>query len=216
MPKRINIAGKAFGRLTVIEFSRVKQTGSGSTQHFWRCRCECGVEKDVDGGCLRRGTTLSCGCHGRERSTSHGMSNHPLYQVWLGIKQRCTNPNSECFKDYGARGIAMCSRWLNSFADFYADMGDRPTPSHTVERIENAKGYEPGNCRWATRAEQNENTRQTKLITFDGITLSRSKWARRIGIDRSVLRSRLNALGWSVERALTTPQRTKRKTIADS
>lgn len=215
MANLIDLTGKKIGRLTVVSFSHFKETGTRSRQYFWNCVCECGKNVKVDGCCLRRASTVSCGCYGRERSTSHGMSDHPLYQVWHGIKQRCTNPNSECFKDYGARGITMCSRWMNSFAAFYADMGDRPTPAHTIERIQNSKGYEPGNCKWATRAEQNENTRQTKLITFNGITLSRGKWARRIGVHGRTLRSRLDRLGWSIERALTTPSLPSRKGCPD-
>jgi len=203
---RIDLAGKKIGRLTVVSFSHVKRTGSGATQHFWNCTCECGAEKKVDGCCLRRESTLSCGCLARERSTTHGLADrHPVYNVWLAMRRRCGNPRD---KDYGGRGITVCDRW-NDFAVFLADMGDRPTPDHTIERIENDKGYSPDNCKWATRAEQNENTRQTKLITFNGVTLSRGKWAKRLGIHGRTLRSRLDKLGWSVERALTTPAKAK-------
>lgn len=215
----INIAGNKLGKLTVVRFAGTRTRPSGQNGYYWLCRCECGRDVEIDGCCLRgKRQQMSCGCV-RKRTNKgkpvHGLANHYIYGIYCGIKQRCCNPNSDCFKDYGGRGITLCDRWMNSVADFYADMGDRPTPAHTIERIDNAKGYEPGNCKWATRAEQNENTRQTKLITFDGVTLSRSKWARRIGIDRSVLKSRLNRLGWSVERALTTPSLPSRRGCPD-
>ena len=215
MAKLIDLTGRQFGRLNVLGFSYVKHTGLRTSRYFWLCRCKCGVEKDVDGRCLRGGETVSCGCHKREANTTHGMTNHPLYSVWCGIKRRCCNPNDAHFKDYGARGITMCSRWMNSFADFYADMGDRPTSKHTIERIKNHKGYEPGNCKWATRAEQNENTRRTKLISFRGTTLSIAKWAKRIGVHARTLHSRIDRLGWTVERALTTSKLPSRSGCPD-
>lgn len=133
------------------------------------------------------------------------MTDHPLYVVWCGIKARCYNPAHKNYADYGGRGIRMCDAWRDSFAAFYSDMGDRPTKRHTIERKENDGDYEPGNCTWATRAEQNENTRQTRLLTFAGITLSIGKWANRLGMQRRTLGNRIDRLGWSIERALTTP-----------
>lgn len=141
----------------------------------------------------------------RRRYEMHGMKSHPLYKKWCAIKTRCFNPNCKDYHHYGGRGIVICEEWRNSFAAFLRDMGERPTMQHTIERIDNSKGYEPGNCRWATRAEQTENTRQTRLITFCGVTLSLAKWAKRIGVSSGTLKSRIDDLGWSIERALTTP-----------
>lgn len=207
----IDLVGRRIGRLQVVSFSHIKKTGSGSSQYFWNCTCDCGKHAVVDGCCLRRKSTRSCGCYARERSTKHGAqkrgSPHAgVYNTWLAIKQRCRNRNNECFKDYGGRGIDICDEWYNSFQIFFAAVGPKPTPAHTIERIKNHLGYVPGNVRWATRSEQNENTRQTRLITFDGITLSQSKWARRIGITVSTLRHRIDVLKLPLHRALS-PER---------
>lgn len=200
----IDLRGVIVGRLTVLDFSHHKRTAGGGRQYFWNCRCSCGDLVAVDGCCLRRKSTISCGCHRREQSTTHGLTAHYIYEIWHGMKQRCLNPKSQSYPFYGGRGITICSRWLESVANFYADMGDRPTSSHTIERVNNDGNYEPMNCRWASRAEQNENTRQTVLLTFHGETLSLGKWARKIGVPRRTLSSRLGKLGWPLEKALTT------------
>ena len=202
---RIDLSRKVFGKLTVIRFASIHQNPGGSGRYFWHCQCECGNEVEVDGCCLRRGSAQHCGCVGAP--TKHGLAEHYIYQLWLAIKQRCYNPKSKCFDRYGGRGITMCERWLESAANFYEDMGDRPTPQHTIERVDNDKGYEPGNCVWATRAEQNENTSQTRLLTFNGETMSVGKWARKLGIRRKTITGRLDRLGWPVERALSTRPR---------
>lgn len=205
MSKLIDLVGKQFSALTVLRFAGSRPNPTKGVRCFWLCRCECGNETEIDGGSLRRGSTKSCGCH--QHAGIHGMSEHPLYAVWLGIKQRCYNPNADCYSDYGGRGVRMLEEWRESFAAFYAYVGDRPSPLHTIERMNNDGNYEPGNVKWATRSEQNENTRQTRLITFNGITLSLGKWARRAGLQRKTLASRLDRFGWPVERALTTPAR---------
>jgi hypothetical protein len=193
MPGRqlIDLAGKTIGKLTVLSFAQVKRTASGAGQYFWLCRCECGAEKEIDGCCLRRATTLSCGCYGRERSTKHGMADHPLYVVWCGIKARCYNANHDSYPEYGGRGIVMCDSWHDDFAAFYADMGDRPTDKHTIERADNDGPYCKSNCSWVTRADQTENLRSTRLLSHDGVTLSIGKWAKRRHISRSTIRRRL-------------------------
>lgn len=212
MPSLIDLTKRnPFGRLTAIEFSHFKTSASGSRQYFWKCVCECGKHVTVDGCCLRRLSTVSCGCYGRERATKHGGQSKGSatigeYNVWLAMKQRCLNPNSLCFNDYGGRGITICDEWKNSFAAFFEHIGPRPSKTHTIERIKNHLGYQPGNVRWATRAEQNENTRQTRLLTLGDVTLSIGKWARRIGMTRSAIRGRLKR-GMTVEQALTVPHK---------
>jgi hypothetical protein len=119
------------------------------------------------------------------------------------MKERCGNPRSDDFPRYGGRGIAVCERWRESFAAFLADVGPRPSPHHTIDRIDNARGYEPGNVRWATPTEQSRNKRSNRPITFRGETLVIAAWAKRLGIARSVLRRRLEI--WSVDDALTRP-----------
>lgn len=125
----------------------------------------------------------------------------PTYQVWAGMVKRCSNPRLQAFKYYGGRGIRVCDRWL-TFTNFLTDMGERP-PDKTLDRIDNDGNYEPGNCRWATRAQQRRNSRYTRMITFRGETLCIADWADRIGVPRSTLWMRLS-YGWSVEAAVTT------------
>lgn len=128
----------------------------------------------------------------------------PEYWVWCSMRRRCYSPKSGDYYLYGARGVQVCDRWRESFANFMLDMGPRPTSGHTIERKDGAGHYCPENCRWATRAEQCQNTRTCRWITHNGITLNISQWANRLGIPSGVLRSRLHR-GWSESSALTEP-----------
>jgi hypothetical protein len=119
------------------------------------------------------------------------------------MRERCYNPNQKQFADYGGRGITVCDRWRNSFENFYADMGPRP-PGKTLERSDNSGNYEPSNCYWATRKEQQNNTRRCHKMTFGGKTLNVQQWAEGLGVSHEVLRKRLR-LGWPIEKILTTP-----------
>lgn len=137
-------------------------------------------------------------------TTTHGLSKLPEYKIWKGMRSRCTTPSDTNYYHYGANGIRVCERW-SDFAAFMADMGPRPTEKHSIDRIDSKGNYEPGNCRWATWAEQCANRSNAKLIEFRGETLSLTEWAVRLGMKRTcVLANRLRR-GWSVERALTTP-----------
>jgi hypothetical protein len=119
----------------------------------------------------------------------------------MSMKARCLNPVRESYANYGARGITVCEAWATSFEAFLADMGPRPGPGMSIDRIDNDRGYEPGNCRWATATEQAENRRSTKFIEFDGRRLSQAAWARELGITSQSLSARLKK--WGVVRALT-------------
>lgn len=178
----------------------------------WLYQCACGevVEK------LRRyvlsGRVRSCGCLQREatvaRNTTHGLAangrRHSAYMPWASMKQRCHNPNSDDYKHYGARGIRVCERWANSFAAFLEDMGERPSQSHTLERVDNNRGYEPGNVRWATWTDQQRNKRSNVLLTYRGKTQTMAAWAEQSGIPYSAMQSR-RARGWSAEEIIETP-----------
>jgi hypothetical protein len=119
---------------------------------------------------------------------------------------RCLNPGNASFKSYGAVGITVCERWLNSFENFLADMGPRPSKDHSIDRIKRELGYAPGNCRWATRVEQNRNKINNRLITYNGETLTHAEWSYRLGLHPDTVGQRLRN-GWTVERALTQPIR---------
>lgn len=154
-----DLVGKRFGKWIVLEFV--------STGPLWRCRCDCGVEKVVRGKNLLSGRSQSCGClvveSTRARLTVHGHAKstgkHPVYIVWCRMKGRCSNPKVAAFPWYGGRGIKVCDRWVNSFQAFLSDMGDRPSPAHSIDRIDSDGDYEPTNCQWSTRDVQLQNRR---------------------------------------------------------
>lgn len=156
------------------------------------------------------GASRSCGClvadtnrELRERHSHAKQGNHsPEYSVWATMKQRCENRRSEKYKNYGGRGIKVCERWQD-FSNFIADMGSRPSPQHTIERIDVDGNYEPGNCCWATQLEQGANRTDNRILTFNGETKHLSAWARELGIDPATLIGRLNSNNWSFEDAMS-------------
>ena len=139
------------------------------------------------------------------RFKTHGMHNTRTYHAWENMKARCLNQHHPSFKGYGARGIGVCERWMQ-FENFFSDMGDCPA-GLTLDRADNDKGYEPGNCRWADRLTQQANRRCARLLTIDGETKTLEQWAKRYGLGASAVHNRIFKLGWNVERALTTPLR---------
>jgi hypothetical protein len=135
----------------------------------------------------------------------HGMHDVPEYPIWQAMVNRCTMPANPAYRHYGGRGITCCQRWLDSFQAFFQDMGKRPSLKHSIDRIDNDKGYEPGNVRWATRVQQARNTRRNVFLEWNGRRMTVVEWSNEVGLDRVTLWQRLFTLGWSVERALTTP-----------
>lgn len=209
MPPRIDLTGQTFGRLTVVRDAGSDRNG----RSLWLCRCTCGGEKAVRVSALRRGQTSSCGClesearrtnrltHGHAR---RGSAKAPEYRVWTGMITRCHNARCKAFDRYGARGIAVCARWRESFAAFLADMGPRPSPRHSIDRIDNARGYEPGNCRWATVREQALNRRSNHMVTIGSETLPVGAWLDRYGVSRKLFDGRVRA-GWTAVDTITRP-----------
>lgn len=212
--KRINwkeSAGMKFGRLTVMEFKGIRRKGGMS---YCLCKCECGVEKEISAGSLVSGQS-SCGCWRTEktiqRSIRHGMANRGkisnYFTLYHDILRRCRRHHR-----YAGRGIVMCDRWLNG-ADgktglelFALDMGPRPE-GMTVERQDNDGPYSPENCVWGSRFDQSNNRCDTRLITYKGETLSISRWALKLGVNRETLSSRCDR-HWSAERIIETPIKT--------
>lgn len=168
------------------------------------CLCDCGKHTRVDVAELGT-STKSCGCLRRERmiqmSQRHHMSRSPEYSVWHMMKDRCYNPRAKAFKYYGGRGITVCDRWLD-FANFFADMGPRPSISYSLDRLDNERGYEPENCVWTSMKAQARNRRSTRIMTAFGKTQCLSDWAAEYGIGISCLSSRLRK-GVPFEDALT-------------
>lgn len=199
---RIDIAGQRFGRLLVIG-----PVGAGARMK-WACKCDCGNTMETRSRSLRSGETKSCGCLHREivrnLVRTHGMHASREYRAWSAIKDRCFRQGNSEFHNYGGRGITMCARWLESFENFLADMGPRPSAKHSIDRIDNDGNYEPGNCQWSTTSEQARNKRTTRMITIDGTTRCIADWADALGVPRNRIRHRLNN-GWSERDAVLTP-----------
>jgi hypothetical protein len=194
------VVGEVWGLLTVLG-------ESASDPLSFSLRCVCGTELTAKKGCVRSGNTTSCGCKRKAtlsiKSKTHGLSTHPLYQVWADMRRRCTNPKTISFKNYGGRGITVCERW-QKFEVFLSDMGERPYPDATIERLDVNAGYSPENCVWLPRSKQVENTRLTKLYTYDGVDYSigdLKKIAATFGVSYNTLRGRLTNR-WPVKKAV--------------
>ncbi len=154
---------------------------------------------------------------GEPRVIRHGMTGSPEWVVWKGMIERCTDENSASYRNYGARGVTVCPSWRESFQAFFDCVGPRPSMKHTLDRIEGSKGYEPGNVRWATKAEQNRNTRRNVVLEYQGRSQVLEDWATELGLHKMTIWNRLFKLGWSTEEALSTPPRRKKvKTDGDS
>lgn len=196
--KRLDLTGQTFGKLTVISSAPSQRTSGGQMKAAWECRCECGNQVKVTAGHLRSGHTQSCDC-GLLRMI-HGQYDTKLYGVWEAIIQRTTNPKDKNFHHYGGRGIGICERWRH-FVNFFEDMGGGWREGLTIDRRENSKGYCKENCHWITQSEQLLNTRRTRRLTINGVTMAAKSWSRKTGIDYATLLRRLNQ-GWPHEEAV--------------
>lgn len=207
--KRLELAGKRFGRLLVEGISDRRR----GTRPLWLCHCDCGTEYFTESTNLVSGRVRSCGCLKAElllaRARTHGESKTPVYFIWLVMRQRCVNPKDKAYPDYGGRGIKVCERW-NDFLLFKQDMGPRPD-GHEIDRRDNDGDYCPENCRWALRAVQARNKRSNHLITHNGRTACVAEWAEITGMSRSALSSRA-LRGWPAERIFNQPLKGRRTT----
>lgn len=211
----IDLTGQNFGRLTVQH--KAAALKDGVTR--WLCVCACGTTKIVRSKDLRRGRTTSCGCLQREetvaRSTTHGMSGSAEYKIWAGMIKRCDDAVNA---NYGGRGITVCERW-REFENFLADLGPRTSARHSLERLDNLLGYQPGNVTWALHKQQMRNTRRTRPVLYRGRQMAVSEAVEIAGsiVTPQNAISRLNR-GWTVESAVATkpgPRKGGRKSKAD-
>ena len=190
--KCLDISGQRFGQLLAVA-PVARDRGI-----IWLCRCDCGKESRVKTTNLRSGHIKSCGCSRAISNTRHGARRTPEYAAYCHAKARCENPNNKRWADYGGRGIQFR---FAAFEDFLAALGPRPSERHSVDRKDANGHYEPSNVRWATAAQQSVNKRTNRLITFAGMTLTLTEWARRAGIPQPTLHRRIS-VGWSLSRAL--------------
>lgn len=220
MGKKLDLTGKRFGLLTVQSFAYYSKK---SKKNYWNCLCACGNTTQVSVVNLTSGTTKSCGCYAdyvrrqwiknKKRVTKYNVpansSNTKLYSSYIHMRNRCCNPNCDSYKYYGARGISICKEWLDnpqSFFDWALKNGWEENLS--IDRIDVNGNYEPSNCRWANDKTQANNTRRNKYITYKNQTRTLSQWAEILKMNRHSLGGRL-LKGWSVEKAFTTPIKTK-------
>jgi hypothetical protein len=211
--KMIDMVGQRFGRLLVVERVENRKTVAA-----WRCVCDCGTPVVRTGGGLRLGQSLSCGCLRKEKliarnvASSDGQARHPLHETWRSMIRRCSEPAHNSFKNYGAVGVNVCSRWRESFAAFLEDMGPCPD-GKTLDRYPNGSGnYEPGNCRWADAIAQNNNRKNVALLEFRGELLSVAQACRITGMRYDTVKQRVDR-GWTLDRAATAPVRETRKSV---
>lgn len=198
------MSGGRYGRLVAV-----RRVGTRHRQAVWQFQCDCGVVVERLLGNVRQGYTGSCGCLGLEalvaRSVSHGATRggkpSPEWKAWKGMRDRCLVPTHAAYSRYGGRGITVCEQWKESFESFLADMGPRP-PGLTLDRVDNDRGYEPGNCRWATTADQNRNKSDTLAIEDGGERLTLRAFAAKHGANASSIGSRMKSRGETAHEAL--------------
>lgn len=216
-----NLIGKTFFRLTVIGFSHRGER----SRPYWLCECSCG--RRVVRQHYKLKGNASCGCWHKERSSKfyselnkkHGNSpghhsgNSPTYNTWLAMKGRCTYKGNASYDAYAKKGITVCAEWEHDFSKFLADMGERPSKDHSIDRIDNAKGYSKDNCRWATRDEQQANRKRTLKVIWNGVETPLTEVWRKsaVSVSYSCFANRVIKLGWSIDEAIHSPVNTKTK-----
>lgn len=196
MPAKIDVVGQRFERLVVLSDGPRAPNGRRTVN----CKCDCGALVTVDPRLLRTGHTKSCGCYHKEavsrstidRCTTHGRSGTPEYNTWCKIRDRCSNPKSNKYADYGGRGIKVCPEWEASFDAFLEDMGKKPHSSWSIDRIDVDGDYEPGNCRWSGPKDQASNKRYHRLVVYAGQEMPLSQACEMSGVNYRSALYRLN------------------------
>ena len=208
MPITSELVGQRFGRLTVLQ-----QAPSWNGRRCYICLCDCGCVRIHPISRLRSGDMRSCGCLNREvlatRKLVHGDTwqggSTPEYRAWLNMKGRCYNPKNASYRRYGGRGLTVIERWRNSFEAFLEDMGRRPSPQHSLDRIDNSLGYFPENCRWATAVVQKRNSGGIFRVNIGGKIVCLKEACDLHGVSYGLIRNRVRR-GWPSEKALATPK----------
>lgn len=189
--KKLDLLGQRFGKLLVLH----EVTEDKSRDIYWNCACDCGQTVRVSTSKLRSGRTTSCSCSWRK--ANHGMSYSPTWNAWQSILKRCVDGRApKTAPYYRNKGIRICTEWL-AFEKFYADMGEKPGPQYSIDRIDNEKGYEPGNCRWATAAVQSNNRSSVHHVKYQGSEWTLSDLASHLGVKRTTLYARYRNNGWA-------------------
>lgn len=217
MNEPIDITGKRFGYLTVIKRADDYIQPNGRRRIMWLCQCDCGNQKVIYGDNLRGSRTLSCGCFQKKRAseavTTHGDTDSRLYNIWCAMKRRCNTETVREYKNYGGRGIKVCSLWEHDYSSFMRwalETGyDATAPRGvcTLDRIDVNGNYDPNNCRWITQKQQMSNVRYNVNIEYNGQTHTVAEWADICGMQYSTLRQRLFRYGYTFEEAITKPVR---------
>jgi hypothetical protein len=215
---KLDEVGKTYGRLTVIE--RAGHVGTAKKKIAWRCKCDCGNETVVAGNALRTGTTQSCGCFNLERRVVHGLYRSAEYKTLKGMIGRCHQPSAGPYPRYGAKGIRVCDRWrfgedgLAGVEAFIKDVGLKPSPKHSIDRIDPNGHYEPGNVRWVGWKVESDNKRSSNKIVFKGVEMTISELARNTKLVRKQLYRLIVTEKMSPEEAVREVRRRRRKTAA--
>lgn len=201
-----DLSGKTSGKLTILSLAGVRNGAS-----YWKCQCECGNFTFVVADALSGKHTKTCGCSwlSAEQNVTHGFTrkDYPyrdIFMIWKKMKERCTNKNAKEYHNYGGRGISVHHEWADDFESFRTGVGPRPTKKHSLDRINNDGNYEPGNVRWATRKVQQNNRRDSVILTWNGETKPIMDWVEHLGIKHATLFGRYKA-GWPVEKILGEP-----------
>lgn len=192
MAIKIELTGKRFGKLTVLEKTN-KRSKCGAV--LWKCKCDCGKEKFFRTSELTTMNRRSCGCliaeTTRKKSTKHGGCGTRLYKIWDDMKSRCYNPKFDSYRFYGQKGIIICQEWLNfeNFRDWSLQNGYKE--NLTIDRIDSNKNYEPVNCRWVTQKEQARNTSRTIYITQNGLKKPLREWCEILNLKPVTVMARI-------------------------
>jgi len=207
---QIDITGEKYNMWSVIECVGKNKSGG----YMYRCVCDCGNERIVEGRSVRVGTSKCCGCTrgiGNQYNAKHNGKKERLYSVWSSMRSRCLNENDTNYSRYGGRGLTICDEWndYEVFREWAINSGYDANAEYrecTIDRIDNDKGYSPDNCRWVSQKTQDNNRSSNHFITNkDGVTKTISEWSEITGIRKDTLRRRIVVYGWDIDRALSEP-----------